>query len=109
MKRDIADFVAKCPNYQQLMVEHQKPGGMTQEIDIPTWKLEGMNVDFIAVLPHTHRHHDSIWVIVDRVTMSSRFLAVNTTNLMENDDNLYINDVVSLHGVPLSIISNSCP
>ncbi|WMV07941.1 hypothetical protein MTR67_001326, partial [Solanum verrucosum] len=38
MKRDIADFVAKCPNCQQVKVEHQKLGGMTQEIDIPTWK-----------------------------------------------------------------------
>ena len=38
MKRDIADFVSKCPNCQQVKVEHQKPGGMTQEIDIPTCK-----------------------------------------------------------------------
>ena len=36
MKRDIADFVSKCPNCQQVKVEHQKLGGMTQEIDIPT-------------------------------------------------------------------------
>ncbi|KAH0689512.1 hypothetical protein KY289_016870 [Solanum tuberosum] len=48
MKRDIADFVAKCPNCQQVKVEHQKPGGMTQEIDIPTWKWEGINMDFIT-------------------------------------------------------------
>ena len=34
LKRDIADFVSKCPNCQQVKVEHQKPGGMTQEIDI---------------------------------------------------------------------------
>ncbi|WMV09610.1 hypothetical protein MTR67_002995 [Solanum verrucosum] len=38
MKRDITDFVAKCPNCQQVKVEHQRPGGMTQEINIPTWK-----------------------------------------------------------------------
>ena len=36
MKKDIADFMDKCPNYQQVKVEHQKPGGMTQEINIPT-------------------------------------------------------------------------
>ena len=35
MKRDIADFVSKCPNCQQVKVEHKKLGGMTQEIDIP--------------------------------------------------------------------------
>ncbi|WMV38019.1 hypothetical protein MTR67_031404 [Solanum verrucosum] len=55
MKRDIIGFVAKCPNCQQVKVEHQKPGGMTQEINIPTWKWELINMDFIAGLPRTHR------------------------------------------------------
>ena len=47
MKRDIADFVSKCPNFYQVKVEHQKPGGMTQEIDIPTMKWDVINMDFI--------------------------------------------------------------
>ena len=55
MKRDIADFVSKCPNCQQVKVEHQKPRGMTQEIDIPTWKWDVINMDFITGLPHTRR------------------------------------------------------
>ncbi|KAH0748340.1 hypothetical protein KY290_027572 [Solanum tuberosum] len=60
IKRDIADFVAKCPNCQQVKVEHLKPGGMTQDIDIPTWKWEVINMDFITGLPGTRRQHDSI-------------------------------------------------
>ena len=47
MKRDIADFVSKCPNCQQVKVEHQKLRGMTQEIDILTWKWDVINIDFI--------------------------------------------------------------
>ena len=47
MKRDIADFVSKCPNCQQVKVEHHKQGGVTQEIDIPTCKWEVINMDFI--------------------------------------------------------------
>ncbi|WMV54949.1 hypothetical protein MTR67_048334 [Solanum verrucosum] len=109
MKRDIADFVAKCPNCQQVKVEHQKPGGMTQEIDIPTWKWEVIKMDFITGLPRTRRHHDSIWVIVDRVTKSSRFLAVKTTDSTEDYAKIYINDIVRLHGVPFSIISDRGP
>ena len=50
MKRDIGDIMSKCPNSQQVKVEHQKPGGMTQEIDIPTWKWEVINMDFITGL-----------------------------------------------------------
>ena len=48
IKRDIANFVSKCPNCQQVKVEHQKQGGMTQEIDIPTWKWDVINMDFIT-------------------------------------------------------------
>ncbi|WMV25251.1 hypothetical protein MTR67_018636 [Solanum verrucosum] len=84
MKRDISDFVAKCPNCQQVKVEHKKSGGMTQKINIPTLTWKVINMDFITGLPHTHRHHDSIWVIVDRVTMSAHFLAVKTTNSAED-------------------------
>ena len=38
MKKDIAEYVAKCPNCQQVKVEHLKPGGLTQIIEVPTWK-----------------------------------------------------------------------
>ena len=48
MKGDIADYVSKCPNCQHVKVEHQKPGGMTQEIDISTWKWDMINMDFIT-------------------------------------------------------------
>ena len=53
MKRDIVDFVAKCPNCQQVKVEHHKPGGMTQEIDIPTWKWEVINMDMFTSYSQT--------------------------------------------------------
>ena len=55
MKSDIADFVSKCPICQQVKVEHQKLGGMTQEIDIPTWKWDVINIDLITGLPRTRR------------------------------------------------------
>ena len=80
IKRVIEDFVSKSPNCQQVKVEHQKPGGMTQEINIPTWKWEVINMNFITGLPCIRRQHDSIWVIIDRMTKSSRFLAVNITD-----------------------------
>ena len=109
MKRDIADFVSKCPNCQQDKVKHQKPRGMTQEIDIPSCKWNEINMDFITVLPCTRRQHESICVIVDRMSKSSRFLAVKTTYSAEYYARIYINDIVRLHGVPLSIISDRGP
>ncbi|WMV50619.1 hypothetical protein MTR67_044004 [Solanum verrucosum] len=99
MIRDV-DFVAKCPNWQQVKVERQKLGGMTQEINIPTWKSELINMDFITGLPHTHTQHNSIWVIVDRATKSAHFLAAKTIDSVEEYAKLYINETVRLHGVP---------
>ena len=93
MKRKIADFVSKCPNCQQVKVEHQKLGGMTEEIDIPTWKWGVINMDFITRLPRTRRQHDSICVIADRMTKSSRFLAVKTIYSAEDYARIYINEM----------------
>ena len=109
MKRDIADFVSKCPNCQQVKVKYHKPGGMTQEIDIPTWKWDVINMDFITGLPRTHRQHDSVWEIVDMMTKCSRFLEVKTTYSAEDYAKTYLTEILRLHGVPLSIISDRSP
>ena len=90
MKKDIASFVAKCRNCQQVKVEHQRPGGSLQDIPIPTWKWEEVNMDFVVGLPRTRRQHDSIWVIVDRMTKSAHFIPVKVSLLAEDYANLYI-------------------
>ena len=66
-------------------------------------------MDFIIGLPYSHRQHESICVIVDRMSKSSRFLAVKTTYSAEDYARLYINEIVRFHGVPLSIISDRGP
>lgn len=66
-------------------------------------------MDFITGLPHTHKQHDCIWVIVDRVTKSAHFLVVNTIDSVEDYAKLYINEIVRLHGIPLCIISDKGP
>ena len=109
MKRDITNIVSKCPNCQQVKVEHQKPRGMTQEIDSPTWKWEVIDIDFITGLPRTCKQHDSIWLIGDMMTKSSRFLVVRTTDSTEEYSKLYIHEIVRLHRVSLSIILDRGP
>ncbi|WMV47194.1 hypothetical protein MTR67_040579 [Solanum verrucosum] len=55
MKKGIAEFVAKCPNCQQVKVEHQRPGGLAQNIEISEWKWEMINIDFITGLPRSRK------------------------------------------------------
>jgi len=106
MKKSIAEFVAQCPNCQQVKIEHQKPGGLLQNIEIPTWKWEVINMDFIIGLPRSYHKFDSIWVIIDRLTKCAHFLLVKTTYTAEDYAKLYIKEIVRLHGVPISIISD---
>ena len=50
MKRDIVDFIAQCPNCQQVNYEHQWPGGTLQRMPIPEWKWERIAMDFVVGL-----------------------------------------------------------
>ena len=63
-------------------------------------------MDFVMGLPKSKRHHDSIWVIVDRMNKSVHFLPVKTSYSAEDYVKLYIREMVKLYGVPLSIISD---
>ncbi|GKB32898.1 putative reverse transcriptase domain-containing protein [Tanacetum coccineum] len=63
-------------------------------------------MDFITKLPKTSNRHDTIWVIVDRLTKSAHFIPTRETDSMETLTRLYIKEIVSRHGVPISIISD---
>ncbi|GKF77857.1 putative reverse transcriptase domain-containing protein, partial [Tanacetum coccineum] len=63
-------------------------------------------MDFISKLPRTSSRHDSIWVIVDRLTKSAHFLAIREDYKIERLARLYINEVVASHGVLVPIISD---
>lgn len=102
MKRD--HFVARCLTCQQVKAEQQKPAGLLQSLDISVWKWEHITMDFVTGLPRTSRGHDSVWVIVDRLTKSAHFLPIRTTLPLEG-----IREIVRLHGVPVSIVSDRDP
>ena len=57
LKKDIAGFVDKCPNCLQVNAEHQRPGGLTQDISFPTWIWEDIILDFILGLPRSRRQN----------------------------------------------------
>ncbi|GJU63303.1 putative reverse transcriptase domain-containing protein [Tanacetum coccineum] len=95
----------KCLTCAKVKVEHQRPSGLLQQPEIPEWKWEKIAMDFITKLPRSSSGHDAIWVIVDRLTKSAHFLAIREDYSMEKLARLYIDEIVSRHGVPTSIIS----
>ena len=109
MKKEIADFVSRCLTCQQVKAEHQKPAGKIQPLSIPVWKWDKITMDFVIGLPRTRRQHDAIWVIVDRLTKSAHFLPVSNDDPLDKLAQLYVEEIVILHGVPLSIVSDRDP
>ena len=63
-------------------------------------------MDFVVAHPKRMGKYDSIWVIVDRLTKSAHFNPVKMTYNAEKLAKIYISEIVRLHGVPLSIISD---
>ena len=63
-------------------------------------------MDFVVDLPRPQQNHDAIWVIVDRLTKSAHFIAYKMTYLVEKMSRLYLQYIVQLHGVPVSIVSD---
>ena len=109
MKRHVEDFVRRCLTCQQVKAKHQKPAGLLQPLEVAEWKREHVTMDFVTHLPRTPQGHDVVWVIVDRLMKSAHFLAVRMTFTLERFCRLYIREIVRLHRVPVSIVSDRDP
>ena len=68
-----------------------------------------ITMDFVTGLPRTQRQHDAIWVIVDRLMKSAHFLPINVEDSSEKLAQLYVDEIVRLHGVPVLIVSDRDP
>ncbi|GJZ42098.1 putative reverse transcriptase domain-containing protein [Tanacetum coccineum] len=83
-----------------------RPFGLRQQLEIPKWKWERIAMDFVTKLPRTSCGHDTIWVIMDRLTKSAYFLPMREDYKMDRLARLYLNEIVARHGVSISIISD---
>jgi hypothetical protein len=106
MKREIAKYVSEYDICQRVNASHLKTAGILQPLLIPSWKWEDIHMDFIVGLPNTSQRHDSIWVIIDRLTKTAHFLPVHTTYNVKKYAEIYLDQIVRLHGVPKMVISD---
>ncbi|PNX73284.1 retrotransposon-related protein, partial [Trifolium pratense] len=109
MKKEVAEFVYACLICQKSKVEHQKPSGLLQPMFVPEWKWDSISMDFVSGLPKTVKGNDCIWVIVDRLTKSAHFIAFKTGTLIPKLAEIYVDQIVRLHGIPSSIVSDRDP
>jgi hypothetical protein len=79
---------------------------LLQPFPIPEWKWEVVSIDFITKLPRTVKQHDSIMVVVDKLTKDAHFIPVKLTHKETNIVEIYMKEISRLHGVPKEIVSD---
>ncbi|CAL1392921.1 unnamed protein product [Linum trigynum] len=109
MKKEVAEHVLTCLLCQKVKAEHQAPAGKLQPLSIPEWKWEKITMDFVYGLPRTQKKNDAVWVIVDRLTKSAHFIPIRWGCSLELLTKKYVEEIVRLHGVPVSIVSDRDP
>jgi len=109
MKKEIAEFVYACLVCQKSKIEHQKPSGLMQPLFILEWKWDSISMDFVGAFPKIVKGFDSIWVVVDPLTKSAHFLPIKTGMFVAKLVEIYVEQIVRLHGIPSSIVSDRDP
>ena len=106
MKRDVAEYLARCMECQLVKVEHQHPIGLLNPLPIAEWKWDIVSIDFIIGLPKTKYQQDSVMVVVDTLTKAAHFIPVKSTFGTAQVADVFLKEIVRLRGVPKVIVSN---
>ncbi|GJW33262.1 putative reverse transcriptase domain-containing protein [Tanacetum coccineum] len=109
MKADIATYVSKCLTCARVKTEHQRPSGLLVQPEIPQWKWDNITMDFFTKLPKSSQGYDAIWVIVGQLTKPAIFTPMRKTDSMDKLARMYLKEVVTRHGIPVSIIYDCDP
>ena len=99
MKKEIAKYVAECDTCQRVKASHLKVAGTLQPLPILSWKWDDINMNFIVGLPNISQHHDSISVIVDRLTKTAHFIPVHTTYRANRYAEIYLDRIIVTPGL----------
>jgi hypothetical protein len=105
MKRDVVHFIAKFLECQKVKSDHHHPAGLLQSHDVPMSKWEVISMDFFVGFSPTSHKHNSILVIVDKMTKSAHFISFRDTYDVTDVAHVFVSDVIRLHGIPKKIIS----
>ena len=90
MKRDIVKFMEQCSTCQQVKAKHQRSAGMLKPLLIPKWKWDEIAMDFILGLLKTPNGEGCIWVVIDHLTKSARFILMKVKDPMNKLARLYV-------------------
>ncbi|KAH1034725.1 hypothetical protein GYH30_054917 [Glycine max] len=108
MQKKIRDFVRACDTCQRQKYAATTPGGLLQPLPIPNAIWEDLSLDFITGLPKS-KGYEAVLVVVDRLSKYSHFILLKHPYTAKSIAELFVKEIVRLHGIPTSIISDRDP
>ena len=105
MKGDVVKICERCLKCQKAKSK-LKPHSLYLPLPIPSFPWVDLSMDFILGLPKSRTGKDSIFVVVDRFSKMAHFIACNKTDDASNVANLFFKEIVRLHGMPRTIVSD---
>jgi hypothetical protein len=105
MRKEVINFLNRCRIWQHDKGKRQSTR-LYQPFPIPERPWDAISMDFVLGLPRTQRGFKSIFVVVDRFSKMAHFIPCQKTSDATHVSNLFFKEVVRLHGLPRSIVSN---
>ena len=109
MRKEVQEYISTCIACQSNKASNRATAGLLHPLPIPTSKWESVSIDFVGPLTPTERGNDSIMVVVDRLTKMAHLIPCRTTITAAQVASLFFREIVRLHGVPVSIVSDRDP
>jgi len=106
MYEEIKHYVSTCTKCQQNKASHEHPQGLLQPLPVPERRWQQVTMDFITQLPMTKSGHDAIVVFVDKLSKMVHIVPTTTTVDAPQVAKIFMREVIRLHGVPESIVSD---
>lgn len=105
LKKEVARIVAECRTCRTAKGRKQNTGLYTP-LPVSHVPCEDVSMDFVLGFPRTHRSHDFVFLVVDRFTKMAHFISCSKTDNDARIASIFFSEIVRIHGVPLSIVSN---
>ncbi|OWZ16607.1 Retrotransposable element [Phytophthora megakarya] len=106
LHKQVREYIATCESSQRNKRGTGIPPGHLHPLEIPTGRWASIGVDFVTSLPLIERKHDTILVIVDRLTRKVHFIPTVSTITAQGLANLFVEQYVKYHGLPVDIVSD---
>jgi hypothetical protein len=109
LKKEIVEYITRCMECKKVKAEHRHPTRLQQHLPIPEWKWDVVTMDLIRGFPRKRKQHDSIMVVVDKLTKAAHLIPLKITHKEADVADIFLKEVACLHGIAKTIVSDRDP